>query len=193
MEYSKYSQKTVTAFLIVLVIVLLGAGILAIVNARRPPAPARQAAWSHVTKSVAGAWERSKICGHYQGRPVEIFLSDHGHELALYFYHLRFRVPLKGFDWKICFAKTNQLDPSKCWFIKSNNEPLKKRLTEAAAIALVSERPEHPEVSYRADMGALELQFYVEDDKYVPTADDLQTQLNLMTRLADLNEKLNVW
>jgi len=193
-EYTRnLTNKSVTTFLIVLVIVILGAGILAIVTARRPPAPDRQAAWSHVTKSVAGAWERSKLCGNYQGRPVEIFVSDHSHELPLYFYHLRLRVPLKGFDWKIYFAKTNLVDPSKCWFIKTNNEPLKERLTDAGAIVLVSERPEHPEVSYRADRGTLELQFYVDDDEYVPAAEDLQSQLNLMTRLADLNEKLNVW
>jgi hypothetical protein len=113
--------------------------------------------------------------------------------LPLYFYHLRLRVPLKGFDWKIYFAKTNLVDPSKCWFIKTNNELLKERLTDAGTIALVSERPEHPEVSYRADRGTLDLQFYVDDDEYVPAAEDLQSQLNLMTRLADLNEKLNVW
>jgi hypothetical protein len=183
----------VTIFLIILVVFLLGAAVLAIVNARLPPAPARQATWSHVTKSVAGAWERSKICGNYQGRPVEIFVSDHGHELPLYFYHLRIKVPLKGFDWTICFDTTNFLDPTKSWHIKTGNEPLKTRLADAGAIALVSERPEHPEVSYRADKGTLELQFYVDDDKYVPTAEDLQAQLNLMIRLADLNETLNVW
>lgn len=84
--------RSVTITIIILVVFLRGAGVLAIVNARRPPVTSREAAWSHVTKSVAGAWERSKICGHYQGRPVEIFVSDHGHKLTLYFYHLRFRV-----------------------------------------------------------------------------------------------------
>lgn len=181
-----------TVFLIILVVFLLGAAVVAILNARQPPAPERQAAWAHSAKLIDGTWQRSILCGNYQGRPVEVFLSDHGHELSLYFYHLRLRVPLKGFDWKIYF-KANLVDPSQCWFIKTNNEPLKERLTEAGAIALVGERPEHPEVSYRADRGTLELQFYVDDDKYVPTAEALQSQLNLMTRLADLNEKLNIW
>ena len=102
-------------------------------------------------------------------------------------------MPIKGFDWKIYFARTNLVDPSKCWFIKTNNEPLKERLTEAGVVALVSERSEHLEVSYRADRGTLDLQFYVDDDEYVPAAEDLQSQLILITRLADLNEKLDVW
>ena len=77
--------------------------------------------------------------------------------------------------------------------LKSSDEALKRRLTEAGAVELVKQAAGHPQVRYQADKGTLEYESYVGEDTYVPTSDEFETQLNLLMQLADLNEKLNVW
>jgi hypothetical protein len=159
----------------------------------RSKGPNRVESWKETVSLIQGTDKRGKISGIYQGRPVEVFLSNHGYEIDFYFYHLRLKVPIQGFDWTIQFDTTTFLDPTKRWHIKTDNEALKQRLKESGAVELVKQYPGHPKVSYRADKGSLEYESFANDDTYVPARDEFQRHLNLMTQLAELNEQINVW
>ncbi|MFL6211524.1 MAG: hypothetical protein ACJ74W_21930 [Pyrinomonadaceae bacterium] len=179
---------------ILIVLVIIGVVVLFFfVVGPESQAPRRADAWAHVVSLIGGTERRGKISGSYQGRAVEVFLADHGDETTFYYYHLRLKVPIRGFDWTIRFDTTTFLDPTKRWHIKSSEEALKQKLTDAGALELVKQAAGRPDVRYRADKGTLEYERYVGEDTYVPTPDEFAAQLNLLTRLADLNEELNVW
>jgi hypothetical protein len=179
---------------IVLVVGLIGGVALFFgVMVNRSKGPNRLESWKEIVSLIQGTDKRGKINGTYQGRSVEVFLSNHGYEIDIYFYHLRLKVPIQGFDWTIQFDKTTFLDPTKRWHIKTDNEALKQRLIDAGAVELVKQDPGHPKVSYRADKGSLEYESFANDETYVPARDEFQRHLNLMTQLAELNEQINVW
>jgi hypothetical protein len=179
---------------IVLVVGLIGGVALFFgVMMNRSKDENRLESWKEIVSLIHGTDKRGKISGTYQGRSVEVFLSNHGYELDIYFYYLRLKVPIQGFDWTIVFDKTSFLDPTKRWQIKTDNEALKQRLKESGAVELIKQEPGHPKVSYRADKGSLEYESFAHDDTYVPARDEFQRHLNLMTQLAELNEKTNVW
>ena len=179
---------------ILLVLVPVGVVILFfLVVGRSSQAQSQPDAWPQLTQLIGGTYRRGKLSGNYQGRQVTASLQNHGDEGDLYFYHLKLKVPIKGFDWTIRFGPTSFLDPTKLWHIKSSEEALKQRLTEAGALELVKQAAGQPQVRYRADKGTLEYEIYVGERTYAPTPDEFERQLNLLTQIAALNEELNVW
>jgi hypothetical protein len=178
---------------IVLFVSVVGIGVMFYLFVVQDKTPQRHTAWEHVRDAIGGAHQGTKICGTHQGYPVEVFLSRVGDEVEIYRYYLRFKVPIQGFDWTIILDSTRFFDPEKPWQIKSDDEALKLRLVEAGAVALVKNVSSNAQVRYRADKGTLEYQILARADSYVPTADEFQMQLNLLTTLAELNTGLNDW
>ena len=176
---------------ILVVLALSGLAVLFyLVVVRRDGTADRKAAWKHVVDAIDGSYQRSKICGTYQGKAVEVFLNDGGYEIPSYSYFLRLSTSIQGYDWKMNADATSSIDPTRN--IQTDDKGLKQRLNDAGAVELVDSVSTKAQLRYRADKGTLEYQMGVEDS-YVPTSEEFQTQLTLLTKLAELNEKLNVW
>jgi len=178
---------------ILVVLALSGlAVVFYLVVVRRDRTADRQAAWKHVVDAIDGSYKGSKICGTYQGKSVEVFLNDGGYEIPSYSYFLRLKTSIQGFDWNMKADVTSSTDTAKSRNIQTDDKGLKQRLNDAGAVELVDSVSTKAQLRYRADKGTLEYQMGVADS-YVPTSEEFQTQLNLLTKLAELNEKLNVW
>jgi len=174
---------------IIFVLSLVGlATLFYVVVVRRDKTRERKAAWRHVVEAIEGTYQDTKIRGTHQGKSVEVFLNNGGYEIDIYSYFIRLKVPIQGFDWRVDF-----IAHSRTLEIRSDEEELKDKLAEAGLITLIQSVSGHPQVRYRADKGTIEYEMLVGDDSYVPSADEFQTQLNLLTQLAELNSKLNVW
>jgi hypothetical protein len=185
----------VDSLAIFIVLALVGVIVIFLLSVRtKPPRPSRQAAWAHVLRRIGGTvGRRGQISGSHEGRPLEIFLQAYDEDAMFYCYLLRLKIPIQGFDWTIKCDTTTFLDPTQRWHLKSSEEALVRKLTEAGAVELVKQDAARPEVRYRADKGTLEYSDIVNDDTYVPTPAEFEAQLNLLLRLADLNKELNVW
>ena len=177
-----------------LAVALVGVVFLFLLFVRQgPQARRRKEAWAHVAGLVGGTYHRGKITGSYRGRAVDVLLQNHGYETALYYCHLIMKVRMQGSDWAISFGETSFLNPTKDWQIKCGDEAIRRRLTEAGAFELVAQALGKPDVRYRADKGTLEYRLYVGESNYVPAPDEFERQLDVLARLADFNEELNVW
>jgi hypothetical protein len=184
-----------TSLSILLVAALVGVVVLFLLFAGRGPRAQGGSgeAWAQLAGLIGGDARGHKVTGSYQGRAVDVLLQNHGYEMESYVYHLTTKVRIQGFDWAASFGDTSFLNPTKGWHIKCGDEALRRRLTEAGAFELIAQAPGKPDVRYRADRGTLEYSLSVGVSSYAPTPDEFETQLNLLSRLADINEELNVW
>ena len=179
---------------VVLVVAVVGAVIFFLATAgRRPQAQGGEDVWAQVSAIIGGTRHRAKLIGSYEGRPVEVFIQDEGYEMTSYRYYLIMKVPMRGYDWTIDYGEFSFLNPTKSWHIKSGDEAIRQRLREAGAVELVEQDRWRPKVRYRADRGTLEYARFVVEADSVPAPDEFKAQLDLLARLADMNEELNVW
>ena len=166
--------------------------------------PERKVAWTPISNLIGGGYSstsgftynRYKISGSYQGRPVEVFIEAHAAEdmPTFYSYHLKIKVGSNRYDWAIRYGEPKYLatQAGRYWHVQSIYPALTKRLADAGAIELVKQATGKPHVSYNADAGTLEYERSVESDTSIPAPAEFAAQFNLLTQLADLNEKLNV-
>jgi hypothetical protein len=165
--------------------------------------PRHKAAWAQISGLIGGIYSsrigamyyRYQVSGNYQGRPVDVFIETHSteDEPNFYTYHLRIKAGTRGHDWMLRFGDTEIPSLGRKWYFESRDGELERRLTEAVDVELLEkDSAGNPNVQYRADKQALEYERFVDGDTSVPTPDKFKEQFNLLTHLAELNEKLNV-
>jgi hypothetical protein len=144
------------------------------------------ALWAPNTQFVNGTFSRfrAKLRGTYQERPVLAYLGNGGN--ADHVYNLRMTVPPGFENWALTFIRLRKGEPP-VWNLKAKPGAT-ERLKTAGLLAAVEGIPGNWQLRYRAGSGSVQLSIAGVGMYYCPDLATFQAQLNLLVRLAGLNE-----
>lgn len=150
--------------------------------------------WPSLAPLVNGTAKGNTLSGTYNGMPVQARVktvsdSDNSTE---YYYELALTQAGQGKDWALNYGGDKLLGMGKkAWHVKTRDEALKQRLTDAGALALVEQWPGYPDVAYKAKTGTLQYTTQVKTMFAIPAPDEFRAQLDLLNNLAQINQQTN--
>ena len=172
------------------VAVCCGAAILAlvaIVSVSRRSSVSRT--WEPLVPIVNGTLQRKYMTaileGKYHEHPIQATLITGGAENPDTF-RIDMTTVSRGANWLVRYGSDKLLGKDQ-WYLQAGHEKLRQRLEDSDILTEMRRWEGHPTISYRADSGTLT---YEEEGK-VPTPERFHSQLDLLLRLAQLNEQVN--
>lgn len=145
--------------------------------------------WEPLVPIVNGTLERKYMTavlqGNYQGHPIQATLITGGAENPDTF-QIQIKTVARGADWLIRYG-SQKLFGEDQWYIEAKHPILQQRLDQSQILAELPQWDNHPTIRYESDSGVL---LYEENGK-VPKAERFQSQLDLLVRMARINEQLN--
>ncbi len=132
------------------------------------------------------------MSGTFDGLPVRARIVGDGSEGNPYAYEVSFMPGSQGQNWSLTFTGQKFLGTGeKTWRVKSKDELLAGRLTEAGASEALQGWPSTPEITYNAKSGNLEYRDRSEGEYAVPAPEQFQAQLTLLSRLVQMHREIN--
>jgi hypothetical protein len=153
------------------------------------------ALWATLSGAVNGASKGNTLTGSYNGMPVQakIRSQSDGDNSTDYYYELTITPGMQGKDWSLSYTGDKMLGfGAKSWHVKTRDEALKQRLIEAGVANSMAAWQGAPDVSYKAKGGALKYETQVNGMFAIPSLEQFTAQLDLLTRLAQVNQQVNV-
>ncbi len=148
--------------------------------------------WAPLAPLVNGTAHGSRLSGTYQKMPVLARIGGGSDEEAEFFYELTLTPGPAPKDWALSFTGEKFLGTgTKTWRVKSKDDDLRQRLTDAGAAAAVQNWPSHPEITYKGKNGTLHYWKRAEGMYDIPSVEDFQAQLDLLAKLAQFNRQTN--
>lgn len=148
--------------------------------------------WGPLAALVNGSAQGSRMTGTYQEMPVTARLTGGGEDDAAYYYELTMTPGPAPSDWSLAFTGEKFLGTgTKTWRVKSKDDDLRQRLTDAGAVAAIQDWPSQPDVTYKGKTGVLTYRSRVGGAFDLPSVEQFQAQLDLMARLSKLNTQVN--
>jgi hypothetical protein len=142
--------------------------------------------WRPLLAIIGGQSRAGRISGTYSGMPVEARIAEDGDGAS--FWELSLTLPGGGADWSLTYTGQKFLGSgTKAWRIKSKDEGVPVRMGDAGALDLVRQWPTYPEIDYKAKTGLLSYRENVGGPYAVPAPDAFRAQLDLLVKLAELN------
>lgn len=150
--------------------------------------------WPPLAAKVNGTFKGRSMTGSYGGMPVQARINTVSDDSSTeYFYELTLTSAAHGRDWTVTYGSDKLFGMGqKGWLVKARDESLKQRLTDAGTVDLVQGGEGHPEVSYKAKHGVLKYEQRVGGMFALPTAEQFDRQLDLLARLAQINQQVNM-
>lgn len=142
---------------------------------------------------VGGAAQENLLLGRYDGLPVRARVADaSGPDAVPDAWEVVLSAGPGSVDWSLVYTGEKFLGTGvKAWRVKSRDEELAQRLTQAGGPALLRDWVGQPQITYQAKSGALVYRVADADLPAVPAPDAFQAQLDLLARLARLNREAN--
>lgn len=141
---------------------------------------------------VGGTTRANVLSGTYEGSPMRARIVGDGSEGNPYAYEVSFMPGPQGQNWSLTFTGQKFLGTGeKAWRVKSKDELLAQRLSEAGAAAAMQNWPGTPEITYNAKSGNLEYRDRAEGEYAVPAPGRFEAQLTLLARLAQWQREIN--
>jgi hypothetical protein len=176
----------VIAAVVVLLIVLLA------VRALRKSKNIYGKLWSPLIPLVNGSAQGSRLSGTYQGMPLTARIAGGPYEEPSYYYELTMTLGGAAGDWSLAYTGEKFLGTgAKTWRVKSKDDDLRQRLTEAGAVTAIQSWANQPEITYKSRNGTLHYWQRVEGMYDLPTPEAFQAQLDLLAALAKINRQAN--
>ncbi len=153
--------------------------------------------WAPLAALVSGTHKGSKMTGTYEGRTVEARISgvsdnDNNRHHTTYDFHLKLAAAPGSKDWKVIYGGEKLLGfGEKRWHVSAKDDALKERLNGAGVVAELANWHGYPIVSYKAKRGEFEYQERVGGMYDLPSPERFAAQLELLARLARVNEQVN--
>ncbi len=158
----------------------------------RRPRDRSVAAWALLAPVVNGTTRANVLSGAYDGLPVRARIVGDGSEGNPYAYEVSFAPGAQGANWSLTFTGQKFLGTGdKAWRVKSKDEALAQKLTDAGAAQAMQGWASTPEITFNAKSGNLEYRDRAEGEYAVPAVDQFRAQLALLARLAVLQRDLN--
>jgi hypothetical protein len=134
------------------------------------------------------------MTGSYDGKPVQARINSvGGDDSTKYYYELTMTPGPQGKDWSLSYTGDKLLGlGQKSWHVKTKDEALKQRLIDDGALALIERWSGYPDVSYKANKGVLKYEHEVRNMHALPAPEQFKQQLDLLNRLAQINQQVNV-
>lgn len=176
----------VIAAVVVLLIVLL------VVAIRRKGKNVYGKLWLPLIPLVNGSAQGSRLTGTYQGISLTARIGGGGEENPAYHYELTMTPGIAAGDWSLAYTGEKFLGTgAKTWRVKSRDEDLRQRLTDAGAVTAIQSWVDQPEIAYKSKSGTLHYWQRVEGMYDIPTPEQFQQQLDLLAGLAKINRQVN--
>lgn len=175
------------------IVFIILVAVLAVWFARRANAKYAEL-WPPLASQVSGTYKSSKMNGSYEGRPIQARINSTSDDNSTtYLYELALTAAPQGKDWALSYTGDKLLGMGqKSWHVKTKDDLLKQRLIDAGAPALVERWDSYPQVSYKAKSGTLKYEQQVGGMHALPAPEQFKAQLELMSRMAQLNSQVNV-
>ncbi len=158
----------------------------------RRPRDRSIAAWAMLAPLVSGTTRANVLSGTYNGLPMHARIVGDGSEGNPYAYEVSFAPGPQGQNWSLTFTGQKFLGTGeKAWRVKSKDELLAQRLTDAGAASAVQGWPSTPEITYNAKSGNLEYRDRADGEYAVPTPEQFGAHLTLLSRLAQMQREAN--
>lgn len=158
----------------------------------RRPRDRSVAAWAALAPLVSGATRANVLSGAYEAMPVRARIVGDGSEGNPYAYEVSFAPGPQGQNWSLTWTGQKFLGTGeKTWRVKSKDELLAQRLTDAGAAAALQGWAGTPEITYNAKSGNLEYRDRAEGEYAVPTPEQFRAQLTLLSWLAQMQREIN--
>ncbi len=182
-------MTTGTELEIAAAVLVLAGGAAALL---RRPRDRSVALWAPLARLVGGTTRAHVMTGAYQNTPLRARIVGEGTEGSPYAYELTLTPGAQGQNWSLTWTGQKFLGTGeKTWRIKSKDETLAQRLTDAGAAEAVQGWPSTPEINYNAKSGSLEYRDRAGGQYAVPSVEQFEAQLALMSKLASLQRTLN--
>ncbi len=147
--------------------------------------------WGPLAAMINGKAQGSRLSGTYRGMPVAARITGGGEDTPFY-YELTMTPGLAPQDWALGFTGEKFLGTgAKAWRVKTKDEGLHRRLTDAGAAQAVQSLPGQPDITYKGKNGVLTYRTQTNGAFDLPSADQFKAQLDLLAQLSDLNRKAN--
>jgi hypothetical protein len=148
--------------------------------------------WGPLTPLVKGSARDSRLIGTYQGLPIAARIGGDGGETPSYFYELTATPGPAPQDWALSFTGEKFLGTgTKTWRVKSKDDALRQRLTDAGAAAAMQAWSRQPEITFKGKNGTLHYWEKAEGMYDLPSVEAFQAQLDLLTKLSAMNRQAN--
>lgn len=145
--------------------------------------------WEPLVPVVNGTLERkystAVLQGMYQDHPVYVTVLNGGAENPDIF-EIQMQTVARGADWRMEYGSKKLFGRDE-WYIKADHPILQGRLDQSGMLAEIQQWSGHPTISYKSDGGTL----IYEEENVVPKPERFRQQLDLLTRLAQINEQVN--
>lgn len=150
--------------------------------------------WPPLAALVGGTHKSNVMDGNYRGFPVRARLNtvSDGDNGTDYFWEVRLTASPGGRDWKLQHGGERLLGfGEKRWHVASKDDALKRRLAGTGVLAEMAGWGAHPTVSYRSKAGEFEYSEPARGAFDFPTPERFGAQLELLARLASVNQQVN--
>lgn len=145
--------------------------------------------WEPLVPVVNGRLERrystAALQGTYQDHPIYATLLSGGAENPDLF-EIQMQTVRRGADWRMEYGSKKLFGRDE-WYIKADHPILQGRLDQSGMLAEIQQWDSHPTISYKSDEGTL----MYEEENRVPKPERFRKQLDLLLRLARINEQVN--
>lgn len=147
--------------------------------------------WGPLAALVGGKAQGSRLAGTYRGMPVAARITGGGEDTPFY-YELTMTPGPAPQDWSLGFTGEKFLGSgTKAWRVKSKDDGVQRRLSDAGAALAVQNLSGQPDITYKGKNGVLTYRTQTEGAFDLPTADQFKSQLDLLAHLAELNGEAN--
>ena len=148
--------------------------------------------WGPLAALVSGKAQGSRLSGTYRGMPVAARITGGGEDTP-YYYELTMTPGPSPQDWSLGFTGEKFLGTgTKAWRVRSKDDGLQRRLTDAGAALAVQDLAGQPDITFKGKNGVLTYRTQTNGAFDIPTVDQFKAQLDLLAQLSELNGKANV-
>jgi hypothetical protein len=149
--------------------------------------------WAPLAGFVSGTAKGSKLTGTFNGMPAQARINAVSDDNSTdYFFELVLTPGAQGKDWSLSYTGDKLLGMgAKSWHVKTKDEGLKQRLSDGGALATIQQWSGFPEITYKSKAGTLKYSVQVNGMYAIPGLDEFKTQLELLSRLAEVNRQVN--
>lgn len=147
--------------------------------------------WGPLAALINGKAQSSRLAGTYRGMPVAARITGGGEDTP-YYYELTMTPGPSPQDWSLGFTGEKFLGSgAKAWRVRSKDDGLQRRLTDAGAPLVVQNIVGQPDITFKGKNGILIYRTQTNGAFDLPTADQFKAQLDLLAQLSELNGKVN--
>lgn len=147
--------------------------------------------WGPLAAIINGKAQGSRLSGTYRGLPVAARITGGGEDTP-YYYELTMTPGPSPQDWALAYTGEKFLGTgTKAWRVKSKDDGLQRRMTDAGAALAVQTLTGQPDITYKSKNGVLTYRTQTNGAFDIPSLEQFQAQLDLLAQLSELNSKAN--